>query len=110
MASLSVGRDGSKHIEARVDAEARHKEIADRQFRELQFWLGFIDDLLGCDLRVWNARLVEWFMREVVVGTVMSTWGSALESGAQNGNAHTNLSKVYKARAEARVAIIFLTQ
>ena len=59
MASLSLE---IKHgdAEARAEAQFRHKEIAETQLKELQYWLGFIDDLLACDVRAWNVRLVEW--------------------------------------------------
>jgi len=112
MAALSIDNGKtSKHDEAKSEAKARHKDIAEMQFRELQYWLGFLDDLLSCEIRAWNARLVEWFMREVVVGTVLLRWNCSLEFVGSNNDDGTKVSsKVYKARAEARVAIVFLTQ
>eukprot|EP00580_Thalassiosira_gravida_P020034 CAMPEP_0201669312 /NCGR_PEP_ID=MMETSP0494-20130426/23109_1 /ASSEMBLY_ACC=CAM_ASM_000839 /TAXON_ID=420259 /ORGANISM="Thalassiosira gravida, Strain GMp14c1" /LENGTH=67 /DNA_ID=CAMNT_0048150023 /DNA_START=96 /DNA_END=296 /DNA_ORIENTATION=- len=43
------------HGEARAEAKARHDDLAAMQFRELQYWLGFLDDLLSCEIRAWNA-------------------------------------------------------
>lgn len=113
MASLSIEDklDKSKHDEATAEAKARHKDIAKLQFHELQYWLGFLDDILSCEIRIWNARLVEWFMREVVVGTVLLRWNRALEVISRKSGDGTKVSpEVYKARAEIRVAIVFLTQ
>lgn len=115
MASLSIEtkHDNHKtnHDEAKAEAKARHNDIAIIQFRELQYWLGFLDDLLSCDIRVWNARLVEWFLREVVVGTVLSRWSRSLDIIERKGSDCIKASPdVYKARAEARVSIVFLTQ
>ena len=105
-----------------------HRDIAEIHFQELQYWLGFLDDVLSCDIRVWNARLVEWFMREVVVGTVLLRWNRSLDVIERKGNgspirpsqrsglaaSSDRTSKVsaevYKARAETRVSIVFLTQ
>ena len=113
MASLSMQDKNrkSKHDEAKAEAKARHKDIADVQFRELQYWLGFLDDLLSCEIRVWNARLVEWFLREVVVGTVLLRWNRSIEIIERGGNDRTKVSpEFYKAKAEMRVSIVFLTQ
>ncbi|KAL7538726.1 hypothetical protein ACHAXR_008760 [Thalassiosira sp. AJA248-18] len=108
MVSLSIDKDGqSKHNEAKAEARARHKEIASQQFRELQYWLGFLDDLLSCDIRAWNARLVEWFLREVVVSTVLLRWNRALEVIGRRKNDRTKA--VYTAIAEIRVSMVFLT-
>jgi hypothetical protein len=110
MASLSID-DKSKHQDAKTDAKARHKDIAEVQFRELQYWLGFLDDLLSCDIRVWNARLVEMILREVVVGTVLLRWNRSLEiTGGKIKDRTIVLPEIYKARAEMRVSIVFLTQ
>ena len=121
MASLSLDSkysdDKSKHTrrhhnEARAEARARHDDLAAMQFRELQYWLGFVDDLLSCEIRAWNARLVEWILREVVVRTVLLRWNRALEAMGRKGSGDRvkGLAESYKARAEARVAIVFLTQ
>ena len=117
MASLSIdNKHGkpSKHNEAKAEAKARHKDIATMQFRELQYWLGFLDDLLSCEIRAWNSRLVEWFMREVVVGTVLLRWNRSLKViGRRRKGGHDKdkvSPEVYKAKAEARVSIVFLTQ
>ena len=112
MASLSIDDRHDGHDEAKAEAKARHKDIAEMSFRELQYWLGFLDDLLSCELRVWNARLVEWFMREVVVGNILLSWSRSLEIiGRQISDHDAKLSMdEYKARAEIRVAIVFFTQ
>ena len=114
MASLSIEDklDKSKHDEATAEAKARHKDIAKLLFHEgLQYWLGFLDDILSCEIRIWNARLVEWFMREVVVGTVLLRWNRALEVISRKSGDGTKVSlEVYKARTEIRVTIVFLTQ
>ena len=110
MASLSIDDRHDGHDEAKAEAKARHKDIAEIQFRELQYWFGFLDDLLSCELRVWNARLVEWFMREVVVGTILLSWNLSLEIiGRQSSDLSLSMEE-YKARAEIRVAIVFFTQ
>lgn len=110
MASLSLD-DKSKHHDARLEAKARHKDIAEVQFRELQYWLGFLDDLLSCDIRIWNARLVEGILREVVVETVLLRWDSSLDIiGKNSGDCIKTLPEIYKARAEIRVSVVFLTQ
>jgi hypothetical protein len=110
MASLSLD-DKSKHHDAKLEAKARHKDIAEVQFRELQYWLGFLDDLLSCDIRIWNARLVEWILREVVVETVLLRWNSSLDIiGRNSGDCTKTLPEIYKARAEIRVSVVFLTQ
>ena len=113
MASLSIdNRDSIKHNDAKAEARRHHKNIARVLFSELQYWLGFIDDLLSCEIRVWNLRLVELFMREVVVGTILLRWNQSLEVIAnQNRDEDTKPSAdEYKARAEIRVAIVFFTQ
>ena len=136
MASLSIdgnsnyhGKPSSSskhqhHGEAKAEAKARHKDIAAIQFRELQYWLGFLDDLLSCEIRAWNARLVEWLLREVIVGTVLLRWNCSLQmmsGGASGGDEcmrtrrfNETQSKVppdvCKAKAEARVSMVFLTQ
>ena len=110
MASLSID-DKSKHHDAKLEAKARHKDIAEVQFRELQYWLGFLDDLLSCDIRIWNARLVEWILREVVVGTVLLRWNRSLDIvGKKSSDRSKSLPEIYKAHAEIRVSIVFLTQ
>lgn len=110
MASLSVD-DKSKHHDAKLEAKARHKDIAEVQFRELQYWLGFLDDLLSCDIRIWNARLVECTLRDVVVGTVLLRWNRSLDVIERNRNDRIkSLPEIYKAHAEIRVSIVFLTQ
>jgi len=110
MASLSID-DKSKHHDAKVEAKARHKDIAEVQFRELQYWLGFLDDLLSCDIRIWNARLVEWILREVVVGTILLRWNRSLDFiGRKSTDRTKGLQEIYKAHAEIRVSIVFLTQ
>jgi len=113
MASLSIdNRDSIKHNDAKIEARRHHNNIAKVLFSELQYWLGFIDDLLSCEIRIWNLRLVELFMREVVVGTVLLRWNQSLEViGNQINNEDTKPSaEEYKARAEIRVAIVFFTQ
>ena len=113
MASLSLDdRDSIKHNEAKAEARRHHKNIAKVLFSELQYWLGFIDDLLSCEIRVWNLRLVELFMREVVVGTILLRWNQSLEVIAnQSRDEDTKPSaEEYRARAEIRVAIVFFTQ
>ena len=114
MASLSIDDRHDKHGDARAEAKARHLDIAKVQFSELQYWLGFLDDLLSCDIRVWNARLVEWFVREVVVSTVLLRWNCSLDVISRQHSNSDHDAKVsmeeYKARAEIRVSIIFLTQ
>jgi len=113
MASLSIdNRDSIKHNEAKAEARRHHKNIAKVLFSELQYWLGFIDDLLSCEISVWNLRLVELFMREVVVGTILLRWNQSLEVIAnQSRDDDTKPSAdEYKARAEIRVAIVFFTQ
>lgn len=113
MASLSIdNRNSIKHNDAKIEARRHHKNIAKVLFSELQYWLGFIDDLLSCEIRVWNLRLVELFMREVVVGTILLRWNQSLEVIAnQSRDEDTKPSaEEYKARAEIRVAIVFFTQ
>ena len=113
MASLSIdNRNSTKHNEAKAEARRHHKNIAKVLFSELQYWLGFIDDLLSCEIRVWNLRLVELFMREVVVGTILLRWNQSLEVIVnQSRDDDTKPSaEEYKARAEIRVAIVFFTQ
>ena len=99
------------HDEARAEAKARHKDLAVIQFQELQYWLGFIDDLLSCEMQ-WNVRLVERLLREVIVGLLMR-WDSSLQlvPSRTSGDKQPKFStEVCKAKAEARVSIVFLTQ
>jgi hypothetical protein len=100
-----------RHAEAKAEAKARHKDIAEIQFSELQFWLGFLDDLFSCEIAVWNARLVEFLLRDCVVGMVLLRLNRSLEV---IGRKHSDRAKVssdlYKARAEIRVSMVFLTQ
>lgn len=113
MASLSLDSKRQQHRDAQAEARTRHADIAAAQFCELQYWLGFLDDLLSCEVRAWNARLVEWVVREVVVGTVLWRWSGALgviRGGRGVGDAARGSAKACKARAEARVAMVFLTQ
>ena len=111
MASLSLE---TKHgdAEARAEAQIRHKEIAEKQLQELQYWLGFIDDLLSCDVRAWNVRLLEWLLREVFVKTICISWIRSLDATTHH-NAETCTAKtaeLLKAQAERRVALIFCSQ
>ncbi|KAL9186333.1 hypothetical protein ACHAXT_005571 [Thalassiosira profunda] len=114
LALVSLSMDNKKHRDedAKAEAKARHRDMAETQFRELQYWLGFLDDLLSCEIRAWNIRLVEWLLREVVVGTVLLRWNRSLETiGPRSNDDGTKVSsEVLKARAEARVSLIFLTQ
>lgn len=111
MASLSIKDKRNKHDEAKAEAKIRHKEIAEIQFRELQYWLGFLDDLFSCGIAVWNARLVERLMRDCVVGTVLFRLNRSLEViGRKNNDRSKFLPEVYKARAEIRVSVVFFTQ
>ena len=100
------------HEDAKAEAKARHWDMAKSQFGELQYWLAFIDDLLACEIRAWNIRLVEWLLREVIVGTVLLRWNRSLGviRTASNDDGAKVPSEVLKARAEARVSVIFLTQ
>jgi len=80
--------------------------------QELQYWLGFIDDLLSCDVRAWNVRLVEWLLREVFVKKVCASWIRSLDATTRH-DAETPTAKtaeLLKAQAERRVALIFCSQ
>jgi hypothetical protein len=111
MASLSIKDKRGKHDDAKAEARARHRDIAEIQFRELQYWLGFLDDLFSCGIAVWNARLVELLLRDCVLGTVLLRWNRSLEVIGRKCSDQSRVSpEVYKARAEIRVSIVFLTQ
>ena len=121
MASLSIKDKRDVHDEAKTEARARHGDIADIQFRELQYWLGFLDDLFSCGIDVWSARLVEWLLRDCIVGTVLLRLNRSLEvvgrkkhnrtSSSNDNNTRMIVSpETYKARAEIRVSFVFLTQ
>jgi hypothetical protein len=111
MASLSIKDKRGKHGDAKAEARARHRDIAEIQFRELQYWLGFLDDLFSCGIAVWNARLVELLLRDCVVGTVLLRLNRSLEVvGRKCGDRARVSPEAYKARAEIRVSFVFLTQ
>ena len=107
-----MNKNGKPNIdEAKAEARSRHKDLALGLFSELQYWLGFLDDLLSCDIRAWNARFVEWFLREVVVGTVLLRWNESVEVIERCGTGNTKVSsELYKARAETRISVVFFTQ
>jgi len=120
MTSIHLDKASKHNEEAKAEATQRHVDLASSQFSELQYWLGFLDDLLSCEIRVWNVRLVEWIMREVVVGTILLHWNRALRivgmmtaadgsSGTSNATKKNSLEHC-KAKAEIRVSIVFLTQ
>eukprot|EP00984_Skeletonema_dohrnii_P004038 scaffold1382_cov91-Skeletonema_dohrnii-CCMP3373.AAC.1 len=120
MTSIHLDKSSKHNEEAKAEATQRHVDLASSQFSELQYWLGFLDDLLSCEIRVWNVRLVEWIMREVVVGTILLHWNRALRvvgmMTAADGSSDTsnatkkNSLEHCKAKAEIRVSIVFLTQ
>jgi hypothetical protein len=111
MASLSIKDKRDRHREAKAEAKDRHKDIAEIQFSDLQFWLGFLDDLFSCGIDVWNARLIEFLLRDCVVGMVLLRLNRSLEViGRKYGDRAKISPDVYKARAEIRVSIVFLTQ
>jgi hypothetical protein len=122
MASLSIKDKRDVHDEAKAEAHTRHGDIAEIQFREVQYWLGFLDDLFSCGIDVWSARLVEWLLRDCIVGTVLLRLNRSLEvvggrrkhnrtSSSNDNNTRMVVSpEVYKARAEIRVSFVFLTQ
>lgn len=121
MASFSIKDKRDVHEEAKAEARARHGDIAEIQFREIQYWLGFLDDLFSCGIDVWSARLVEWLLRDCIVGTVLLRLNRSLEVvvGKKKRNRTSSLNdntkmvvspETYKARAEIRVSFVFLTQ
>ena len=123
MSSLSIKDKRDVHDEAKVEAHTRHGDIAEIQFREVQYWLGFLDDLFSCGIDVWSARLVEWLLRDCIVGTVLLRLNRSLEvvggrrkhnrTSSSNDNNNTRMvvsPEIYKARAEIRVSFVFLTQ
>jgi hypothetical protein len=123
MASLSIKDKRDVHDEAKAEAHTRHGDIAEIQFREVQYWLGFLDDLFSCGIDVWSARLVEWLLRDCIVGTVLLRLNRSLEvvggrrkhnrTSSSNDNNNTRMvvsPEIYKARAEIRVSFVFLTQ
>jgi len=122
MTSIAMDKSSEHNQEAKAEATQRHVDLAASQFSELQYWFGFLDDLLSCEIRVWNVRLVEWIMREVVVGTVLLHWNRALRvivetttsdhgsSDAGSKAAKKDSLEHCKAKSEIRVSIVFLTQ
>ncbi|KAL7491112.1 hypothetical protein ACHAWT_000563 [Skeletonema menzelii] len=121
MTSINLDKSSKHNEEAKAEATQRNVDMASSQFSELQYWLGFLDDLLSCEIRVWNVRLVEWIMREFVVGTILLHWNRALRvvgtmtatatesSGTSEATKKDSLEHC-KAKAEIRVSIVFLTQ
>lgn len=119
IASLSLNTKHSTHqsqtpqyeiAAAREEATSRHKDIAAALHSELRFWLGFVDDLLSTEIRSWNVKLCESLMSEVVVGTVLLHWNCSLDTLANNTDRAATKLDVYKATAEVRTSVFFITQ
>ena len=94
--------------EAREEAASRHKDISSSLLSELHYWLGFLDDLLSCEIRHWNARLCEYVMSEVIVGTVLLNWNQSLVV-LEDGGTSLKTSEEVKAKAEIRTSVQFIT-
>ena len=101
--------DPNEIREAREEAEARHNDIASTLLSELRYWLGFLDDLLSCEIRSWNIRLCEFVMRDVIVGTVLLKWDQALAVLKDSGDSIKSSEEV-KAKAEIRTSMYFIIQ
>jgi hypothetical protein len=113
MTSIHLDKSSKHNDEAKTEATQRNVDLASSHFAELQYWLGFLDDLLSCEIRVWNVRLVEWIMKEVVVGTILLHWNRALRivvGAADEATLKKGSLEHCKAKAEIRVSIVFLTQ
>lgn len=101
--------DPNEIREAREEAAARHKDIASTLLSELRYWLGFLDDLLSCEIRSWNVRLCEFIMSDVIVDTVLLKWNLALVVLEDSGES-IKASEEVKAKAEIRTSVYFIMQ
>jgi hypothetical protein len=98
---------------AKEEAASRHQDIASGLLSELRYWLGFLDDLLSCDIRNWNVRLCEYIMRDVIVDTVLLNWNRSLESLETDSSSKLSLMKKSEellAKAQIRASVNFITQ
>ena len=112
MATLQLNNnitDPNKNREAREEAAARHKDIASSLSSELRYWLGFVDDLLSCEIRNWNIRLCEYIMNDVIVGTALLNWNRSL-AVLEGSDASLKLSEEVKAKAEISTCLSFFTR
>jgi hypothetical protein len=95
--------------QAKEEAASRHKDIASGLLSELRYWLGFLDDLLSCEIRNWNVRLCEYVMSEVIVGTVLFNWNRSIEALEKSSVGSMKISEELKATAEIRTSVTFVT-
>ncbi|KAL3790031.1 hypothetical protein HJC23_011387 [Cyclotella cryptica] len=95
--------------QAKEEAASRHKDIASSLLSELRYWLGFLDDLLSCEIRNWNVRLCEYIMSEVIVGTVFLNWNRSTEALEKRCEESMKVSEELKAKAEIRTSVSFVT-
>ncbi|KAL7518829.1 hypothetical protein ACHAWX_003635 [Stephanocyclus meneghinianus] len=95
--------------QAKEEAASRHKDIASGLLSELRYWLGFLDDLLSCEIRNWNVRLCEYVMSEVIVGTVLYNWDRSIEALEESSVGSMKMSEELKAKAEIRTSVTFIT-
>jgi hypothetical protein len=111
MATLQLNQNGdpNKNREAKEEAASRHKDIASSLLSEVRYWLGFLDDLLSCEIRHWNVRLCEFVMRDVVVGTVLLNWNVSLALLVESDGS-LKISEEVKANAAISTSVSFITQ
>ena len=95
--------------QAKEEAASRHKDIASGLLSELRYWLGFLDDLLSCEIRNWNVCLCEYVMSEVIVGTVLYNWDRSIEALEESSVGSMKMSEELKAKAEIRTSVTFIT-